>query len=662
MHARTRVDMQERETAGSDEARRALVLEQAQFLCRNQLSSLPMSCVLAIAVAMSLQAEVGGPLLWSWLGAVLLTNLARISYAAWHRKPEMDSGVNLRTLVFGALVSGLTWSIVPAAMFTMASPHASVVVFTLCGLTAGATIQSSSVSESALAFVVPIMGMVAIKCLWTGGDGASVLTVSTLLYLWLILNASRKGEAAFVKTVMLTWEAKASAMHLHRLANHDPLTGLANRTAFSIQLEAALMAAREQVSPFGLFLLDLDHFKSVNDTLGHSAGDEVLKETATRLAAALGGDHVVARLGGDEFVVLFRSGAARAVGRSEHVAAAVADRILDAVSGVVHVGDHPVSIGLSIGVAMFPEDGETADDLLAHADLALYAAKDGGRNGWRRFDSALLAEATMSRDLDHDLPVALADGSLQVFYQPQIALLDRRVTGLEALLRWRHPVHGWIPPPSIVVAARRTRRSEALTGYVLDDACRRIHRLSDTGQSGIVVAVNVSPSELDQYDLPGLVQRSIERHGIAPGQLELEITEEAFAASDKALATLSALSAMGVRLAIDDFGAGCSALAYLRSMKVDRIKIDRSFVTGLSGRAGDRILVQAILGIGRSFGIEVLAEGVESIEEVLLLQSFGCGVVQGYFFARPLSPKDVEDWLLAHASSQQEQVSNNAAA
>ena len=356
----------------------ALTVEQAQFLCRNQLSSLPMSCVLAISVCIVFEAEVSATLLWSWLAAVLSTNIARFAYAAWRRKSGSHNSWTLRFLVYGALTSGLIWAIVPGAMFTLASPHATVIVFTLCGLTAGATIQSSSVSQCAWAFVFPIIGIMAIKCLLTVGEGASLLTVSTLLYLWLIFNASKRGEAAFVNTVMLTWDAKASAHHLHRLANHDPLTGLANRTAFSIQLEASLAAARDRSCPFGLFLLDLDHFKSVNDTLGHSAGDQVLKETATRLAATLGGDQWSRAWAATSSSCCFRSGAAHAVGSPEHVAEVVAGRISRGGQRCRPVGDHPVTIGLSIGVAMFPDDGDTADDLLAHADLALYAAKDGG--------------------------------------------------------------------------------------------------------------------------------------------------------------------------------------------------------------------------------------------------------------------------------------------
>ncbi len=503
-----------------------------------------------------------------------------------------------------------------------------------------------------------------------------MIAFDAILYIVLLFSSARNGEKAIVKTVLLRIEAtalaasldrehkasKASAARFFELANHDTLTGLANRAAFSTNLNDWLDGTQEPSRGFYLFLLDLDHFKSINDTLGHSAGDEILKEAANRLRQSIDGDHIVARLGGDEFAVLLApmmSTSCDCAGDDE--AERVALHLLSKVSGAFQLGAQSVSIGVSIGVAKYPEDGATVEDLLAHADLALYAAKDGGRHRWRRFDATLLADATMARDIEHDLAAALDNGAIQVFYQPQIALGDGRLAGLEALLRWNHPVHGWVPPPAVVAAARRTRKSELLTSFVLDQACRQILRLCDEGMTDVYVAINVSPSELDQYALPPLIQRAVAKHGIDPQRLEVEITEEAFAASENALATLSQLSAMGVRLAIDDFGTGYSSIAYLRSMRVDRIKIDRSFVTGFADRAGDRILVQAILGIGRSFGIEVLAEGVETVEDVLLLKAFGCAVVQGYHFGRPLPPDALAAWMAAHGDDRRRSEDETAA-
>ena len=561
------------------------------------------------------------------------------------------------------MAAGCLWAFVPGLMFDISNTRAPYILFILAGLSAGATVQAATYSVGAIVFVFPIFGTLIFNLLTSGGEQNFIIALDGLLYLILLVVSARRGEEAIVKTVLLRIEAtalaasldrehtasKATAARFFELANHDALTGLANRAAFSANLNGWLERAQECGTGFYLFLLDLDHFKSINDTLGHSAGDGILKEAANRLIHTIEGEHVVARLGGDEFAILLAAttGPSSLIPPEDDEAGRVASRLLGRVSGAFNLGEHVVSIGVSIGVAKFPDDGATVEDLLAHADLALYAAKDGGRHRWRRFDASLLADATMARDIEHDLTAALDDGSIQVFYQPQVSLAKDRLAGLEALLRWNHPVHGWITPPAVVAAARRTRKSELLTGFVLDQACRQILSLCNDGVTDVVVAINVSPSELDHYALPALIERAVAEHGIDRQLLEVEITEEAFAASESALATLSQLSAMGVRLAIDDFGTGYSSIAYLRSMRVDRIKIDRSFVTGFADREGDRILVQAILGIGRSFGIEVLAEGVETAEDVLLLKAFGCAVVQGYHFSRPLSPDDLRTWMAA---------------
>ncbi len=652
-------------TATRSECDGSLVAEQIQAICANQLFAVPMNCILALSVGVTVHEYVKGSLLLPWLLALLVTNAGRIFFAyRSHRSPERFRTRGMLHLNgWLMLATGCLWGLVPGLMIDLNNTRAPYILFILAGLSAGATVQAGNYSLGALAFVLPILGTLIVNLLASGGQANDFMALDAVMYLIFLTVSARKSEKAFVKTVSLRIEAtalaasldrehtlsKASAARFFELANHDTLTGLANRAAFSTNLNAWLERGQKHGGGFYLLLLDLDHFKSINDTLGHSAGDDILKEAAKRLNQTMRGESVVARLGGDEFAILLGS-PDRSPGLSpseDDDVERVASRLLSKVSGAFLLGEQAVSIGVSIGVAEFPGDGETIEDLLAHADLALYAAKDGGRHRWRRFDASLLADATIARDIEHDLAAAIENGSMQVFYQPQISIADGRLAGLEALLRWKHPVHGWIPPPSVVAAARRMRKSELLTGFVLDRACRQILRLCEEGVTDVLVAINVSPSELDQYALPALIRRAVAEHGIEPHQLELEITEEAFAASESALATLSQLSDMGVRLAIDDFGTGYSSIAYLRSMRVDRIKIDRSFVTGFADRAGDRILVQAILGIGRSFGIEVLAEGVETIEDVLLLKAFGCSVVQGYHYGRPLAPDDLAAWMAA---------------
>lgn len=643
----------------------SLISEQIQAICANQLYSVPMNCLLALSITVILRDDVPSRVSLFWFAANLVINMGRMVLVLQANRTS-GSGRTAGMLRLNGLLMlamGCLWAFVPGLMFDITDTRAPFILFILAGVSAGATVQAGTYSVGAIAFVLPIFGTLIFKLLICGGERNVMIAFDGVLYLLFLVVSARKGEKALARTVLLRIEAtalaasldrehtasKASAARFFALANHDTLTGLANRAAFSTNLNHWLESGQQHGSGFYLLLLDLDHFKSINDTLGHSAGDDILKEAAKRLTQTIDGENIVARLGGDEFAILLApANASPGLSRSEDdEAERVASRLLSKVSGAFHLGEQAVSLGVSIGVAKFPDDGATVEDLLAHADLALYAAKDGGRHRWRRFDASLLADATMARDIEHDLTAAIEDGTVQVFYQPQIALGDHGLAGLEALLRWNHPVHGWIPPPAVVAAARRIRKSELLTGFVLDQACRQVLRLCNEGMPDVVVAINVSPSELDHYALPALIQRAVAEHGIDPQRLEVEITEEAFAASESALATLSQLSAMGVRLAIDDFGTGYSSIAYLRSMRVDRIKIDRSFVTGFADRAGDRILVQAILGIGRSFGIEVLAEGVETVEDVLLLKAFGCAVVQGYHFGRPLAPDALTAWLAA---------------
>ena len=652
-------------TATERERDESLTSEQVHTVCANQLFSVPMNCVLALSITVIVRNDVKISVLLCWFFLNLMLNIGRITLAICQLKRVSKFQNTRRMLRLNGLLmlmTGLLWAFVPALMFDITNSRAPYILFILAGLSAGATVQAGTYSFGAIAFVLPIFASLIVDIMIRGGEKDYMISCDAVLYLGLLFASARKGEKALVKTVLLRIEAtalaasldrehtasKASAARFFELANQDTLTGLANRAAFSTKLNTWLEGAQEPSRGFYLFLLDLDHFKSINDTLGHSAGDEILKEAANRLRQTIDANHIVARLGGDEFAILFApTGSSETMASEDDEAERVALHLLSKVSGAFHLGEQAVSIGVSIGVAKFPDDGATVEGLLAHADHALYAAKDDGRHRWRRFDASLLADATMARDIEHDLTAALDDGTMQVFYQPQVSLGDYRLVGLEALLRWNHPVHGWIAPPLVVAAARRIRKSELLTGFVLDQACRQILRLCAEGVTDVVVAINVSPSELDHYALPVLIERAVAQHGIDPQQLEVEITEEAFAASESALATLSQLSAMGVRLAIDDFGTGYSSIAYLRSMRVDRIKIDRSFVTGFADRAGDRILVQAILGIGRSFDIEVLAEGVETTEDVLLLKAFGCAVVQGYHFGRPLAPDALTAWLAA---------------
>ncbi len=413
--------------------------------------------------------------------------------------------------------------------------------------------------------------------------------------------------------------------------NRDALTGLPDRAALRLGLEEA--TADEALSGrSALLLLDLDRFKSVNDTLGHPVGDALLRKAVDRIVHCVGSDQLVCRLGGDEFAVVLRADDVRAT------AADVARRLVDLVARPFLVDTHVISIGVSIGIALCGEAAGGSDRLLTRADLALYAAKESGRGRFRFFDRHLEDRAKERRDIEQDLRRALALRQLDVYYQPQVAADDGRVTGCEALVRWRHPERGAISPATFIPIAEETGLIVPIGDWVLRTACEEAKRWSED----IRVAVNLSPIQLLHPDVVNMVGRALARSGIAPHRLELEITEGVFLQdTDATLAVLGQLKAMGVRIAMDDFGTGYSSLRYLRAFAFDKVKIDQSFVREMETSADAAAIVRAVLSLGSSLGISVTAEGVETQCQLEHLRAHGCGQLQGYLIGRPMPAKDL---------------------
>lgn len=630
--------------------------EQATATLRSATTALPSNTVVASGVGLMLWENVPSAFLLTWLGAIGTVNVGRYALL---RKARLSNLVEhspetlLRISWIGAFAAGLTWAVLPIVCDTILEQHTTLLLFILSGLAAGAVALGSAHAPTAIAFALPlltatIVGRVSI------GDYENLLFGFVAIFLTLMLArssliaqrdfceaSSTKHSAHAMAEALRIANAKteANAAMLQVLANQDSLTGLASRGAFARGLETHLTQASSRGS--SLVLLDLDHFKLINDTLGHGAGDGVLVEVAARLRSVLGEDPLAARLGGDEFAIL--------VGE-RHAPEEVARVLLDAIASPLMIGERSTNIGASIGIARFPEDGKTAEDLMLRADLALYAAKAGGRGRFCRFDASLLNAVKVRRDIELDLPTALSDGSIEVWCQPQIALSDLSLVGVELLIRWKHERHGWISPPEIVAAAHSTNRSEALTLHVVSHACRLLRDLREQGLDAVTVAVNVSPMELGLYPLAERIAERLAAFDVPARSLEIEITEEAAIAGDAAAREINALASLGVRIAIDDFGAGYSSLASLRTLRVERIKIDRSFVMEMGAREGDRILVQAILGIGRALGLEVVAEGVERAEDVVLLARYGCHVGQGYHFARPMARPALDAWIAARSA------------
>jgi len=428
---------------------------------------------------------------------------------------------------------------------------------------------------------------------------------------------------------------KQAEIRIRHYAQHDALTDLPNRMQFRERMEAAEARVAEGEA-FALLFIDLDHFKAVNDFYGHAIGDRVLKQVSERLLAACRSADIVARIGGDEFAVL-----QSALGSPED-AAALAERIVGALASPFSVNGHEITIGASIGIALAPDDGRTAETLMKNADLAAYRAKADGRGVFHFFEPGMDVALQERLVFEMELRGALGRNELVLVFQPLFSLADNRISSVEALLRWNHPVRGLITPERIIPAAEKSGLIGPIGEWVLREACI----MAATWPEHISIAVNVSPVQFAHRNLIRHVEEALRISGIDPRRLDIEVTESALLAnSEMALSMLEELRRLGVRISLDDFGTGYSSLGYLRLFAFDKIKIDRSFVHDLAKRGDSLAIIKAVISLGRSLGISTTAEGVETEEQFDLVRDEGCTEVQGYIFSPPLPASAISDLL-----------------
>jgi diguanylate cyclase (GGDEF)-like protein len=437
-------------------------------------------------------------------------------------------------------------------------------------------------------------------------------------------------------------ERRRAEAHAVHLAHHDALTGLPNRLALRTRLEAALKERRGG-EKFAVLYLDLDNFKMVNDALGHSIGDELLSAAAGRLRSCVREIDAVARLGGDEFAVVRVD-----IGHPSN-AAKLAARIREVLTAPYDLSDHQSVIDTSIGIAVSPDDGTNADQLLRNADLALYEAKAAGRGMHRFFEAAMGTRIRARRDLEMDLRQALARGEFDLHYQPIVDLRTNEIKSCEALLRWRHPKRGLVPPIEFIPIAEETGLITRLGEWVLRTACAD----ASSWPGDVRIAVNVSPVQLKRQDLAQQVMSALAATELAPNRLEIEITESTFIQNvESTLATLHRLHKLGVRISMDDFGTGHSSLSHLRSFPFDKLKIDRSFIEGLSDDGESGAIVRAIIALAGCLHMTTTAEGVESEEQRRAVKASGCTEMQGYLFSRPVAAADISKLLCSLAAKE----------
>ncbi len=424
-------------------------------------------------------------------------------------------------------------------------------------------------------------------------------------------------------------------------AQHDSLTGVCNRLLFEDRLQRALVQADRTNSAVSVMFLDLDRFKDINDSLGHAVGNDLLKAVVKRLQGCLREHDTLARFGGDEFTFLIPDS-----GRKDGHVVDFAERLLDRFEDPFSVGGRQLTVKASIGVAVSPWDGADADTLLKHADTAMYQAKAAGRNTYQVFDSAMSARARLRFALEDSLRAAVESGRLAVHYQPKLDMATGDIVGVEALARWRHPSLGFIPPWAFIPLAEETSLVATLGEWVLDIACKQAQGWQEQGLPAIPVAVNLSPRQFAHQPVVEMVTRVLKQTGLNPTLLELEVTESVLMERvDEVVASLNELRALGVRCSIDDFGTGYSALTYLAEMPIDAIKIDRSFIQRIDGEASGASIVGAVIALAHSLDLVVVAEGVETDEQLQFLDAHGCDQVQGFRFSPPVAAAEIVELM-----------------
>lgn len=625
------------------------------------LSSLSLSlwanCLIALTTVAILWIHTPSVDALQWLAALVVLNALRLGISTVIRRydlAELHGRQTLQVLTGFAFISGCLWAASPFLDAVRDNYAAKAyVIFIIAGICAGAVIQSPAYSKVAIAFGAPQMASGIVSLLMAGSTIEIIVAFDLALLMVMMFRSSRKSETNFItshsdrlRAISLARslsDANAAIQtsndKLEILANRDPLTGLGNRSAFNRGLARHLDDCSSRGQPAALLIIDLDRFKSINDTMGHATGDLVLSAFAARLSSVIEASDLAVRLGGDEFAILLHGADARE--RAERVAS----EILAISNTPVMVGDRPVVTGSSIGLALLPDHATRAEDLFAFADIALYAAKEEGRRRICVFNPEIKQKLDRQRQIEIALEAAIEAGDVRVFFQPQVDLNDGSVIGCEALIRWTHPEIGPVAPPEIVIAAKAIHASEKLTRHVATAAAALVRRLPSLGLPDLSVAINVSPNEFSAYSVSRMLEEVVAAAGIRPAQLEVEITEEATLDQATAGVELARLEQAGFGLAVDDFGVGHSSLAYLIGLKVDRLKIDRSFVNGIAGSRQNQALVAALIGMGRALSMDIVVEGVETAADAEVLRMLGCRFAQGYLYGQPMPVEALEAWI-----------------
>ncbi len=475
-----------------------------------------------------------------------------------------------------------------------------------------------------------------------------------------VKKSNGSTSKAYIATLSDITDQKATEKHIMRLAHYDDLTELPNRVMFIKRLNQILSRSKRHSLNTVLLFIDLDHFKSINDTIGHQGGDQLLRETAKRLTGAVRQEDIVARLSGDEFAILLDDH--KTYEKASYAASLIANKIIAVLSEPFFIQQRELFIGASIGIAIFPEDAKTAQDLLKHADIAMYQAKNQGRNKYHFFKQNYIVALNDRNQLENDMRKALEQQDFRLFYQPQYDASTRKLVGAEVLIRWQKSKNEMVPPFYFISIAEETGLIVPLGQWILESACKKQRDWLDAGYPLNKVSVNISARQFTEPGFLQMVDDTLKKTGLDPQHLELEITESMLMGDIKrVILKLQRLHNMGISLAIDDFGTGYSSLSYLKDFPIDILKIDQSFVRDIPESSKDAKIVCAIIEMGRSLGLKIVAEGVETEEHLKFLKQYKCDIIQGYLFNPPLPENDMTDLLQSKLDSVQSSLTTSKA-
>ncbi|MDG4876971.1 EAL domain-containing protein [Mesorhizobium sp. WSM4935] len=617
---------------GRSEAVDAGILrDQLADLSKGVFISMPIGTVLS-ALILAVQLLSGGGLAAVlWFLAIALINGARMVLAVTQPGAADDrpQAVGARLYRYGllALASGVAWSFLALLSDGYTTSQAPLYLIVLAGISAGSVTYGTCYAPASINFILLPLLIAGGCVLAKGGVENYVLAFTILLFLGGMIRSALLGQSRFRETSRLKYEAREFAAEMERNSRRDPLTNLLNRHG----LEQAIAELGLSEGPFVAMLIDLDGFKSVNDTYGHTIGDNLLVKVARRIEDHAPPGATIARIGGDEFVLLFSAA------KSQQAAGALASVIIAAIANP-DPELNSVRVGASIGI--YQSEKPRLTEMLLKADFALYAAKRGGRNEYYLFDAGLDAALERKNCIERDLRGAIEAGALCSWFQPLVRLDTNAVVGFEALLRWHHDVHGAISPPEIVTAARETGLLSLLTETVFLNCCAMIAELVKHGRRDVRVAMNLSPRELEAGNVDDMILTGLKARNVPAAMLEIEITEEAPVDRDRVDEKVGRLADAGISIVLDDFGTGFSTLVSLKDRRIRKIKIDKDFVRDLAKCVEDQAVVEAVIGLGQTLGIEVMAEGVETDADRMILRSLGCMIGQGYLFSAALPMRD----------------------